>query len=638
MQGVLSIFDVDTVRHILDGVVELCGVPYESGNDKANVSIRIITDHLRSTVFMIADNITPSNEGRGYVLRRLIRRAARHGRMLGIQQGFLSGLAYKVIEVSGEAYPELVEKQDYIKNIITAEEKQFSQTLDQGESIIEEYIEDMKKAGSTVLSGDRAFKLYDTYGFPLELTQEILTENGMSCDADGFNDCMQKQKDTSRRGRKNTEDISWEEGGVTADVPPTEFTGYDHYEDDGKILAMYLGVEKTETADAGDNVIIYLDRTPFYAEGGGQIYDTGIMSTDNGEVLIKSVEKSKGIFAHKGTVIQGTVHSDDTVHCAIDVVRRNKTARNHTATHLLQKALREVLGGHVEQAGSYVDDRELRFDFNHFQAVTPEELAQVEQIVNDKICRFIPVETSEKSLEEAKAMGAMALFGEKYGDTVRVIDCGGWSIELCGGTHVANIGQIGSLKIISEQGVASGTRRITPVTGTGVLDAAKQADAVISNVSASLKSKTNNVETRAASVMNELKEAKNELEEFKKAAMGSASDELVTSARTIGDIRLITKEFQDYNIADLRSLSDDIKKNNKGVVMVFAAVSGGKVTMLVSVTDDLVEKGIHAGKMIKQIAAKVGGGGGGKADMAQAGGKNPAGISDAFMVAEQLLS
>ena len=638
MQGVDSIFDVDTIRHILNAVVELCGIQYESGNDKADVSIRIITDHLRSTVFMIADNITPSNEGRGYVLRRLIRRAARHGRMLGIEEGFLTGLADRVIEVSGEAYPELVEKQDYIKNIIRAEEKQFAKTLDQGESIIAEYIEELKKSGSTQLSGEKTFKLYDTFGFPLELTEEILADNGMTADVVGFDACMKAQVEKSRAGKKDTEELGWEESGSGVDLPETVFTGYDHYEDQGTVLAITDGGRSCREVDAGSTAVVYLDRTPFYAESGGQISDIGIMSTDTAELEVLGVEKKKGIFGHKVSIKTGSLHTGDTVTCRIDRLRRNQTARNHTGTHLLQKALQEVLGSHVEQAGSYVSEKELRFDFNHFEAVSQEDLQKIEQIVNDHVNEFLPVNTLETSVDEAKKMGAMALFGEKYGDVVRVVCCGDWSIELCGGTHVSNTGQVGCMKILSEGGVASGVRRITAVTGAGVLASAHQADAVIANVAESLKSRPNQVETRAAGLIDELKATKKELEEFKKAAMGSEVDEIVASAKQIGDVRLITKEFADYNIGDLRTLSDDIKKDNKGIVMVFATVTGGKVTMLVSVTDDLLEKGVHAGKLIKQIAAKVGGGGGGKADMAQAGGKNPAGISDAFNLAEELLA
>jgi alanyl-tRNA synthetase len=638
MQDVDSIFDVDTIRYILDGVAELSGRSYETGDDQADVSLRIITDHLRSMVFMIADGIIPSNEGRGYVLRRLIRRAARHGRILGIDDGFLAGLADRVVKVSGEAYPELVEKQDYIKKIISLEESRFVTTLDQGCNIINEYIEEMKQEGVTILDGEKAFKLYDTFGFPLELTEEILKEEGMTADVEGFNENMKLQKQTAREGRKSADDEGWKDADVVEGVPETEFTGYTTLKDKGQLLALYKEGEEAEFAGAGENVILYLDKTPFYAESGGQVSDTGIMSTEGCQVKIRSVSKSHGVFAHKGTIVEGTLTKGDILDCQIDVIKRNKTARNHTATHLLQKALRQVLGNHVEQAGSFVNENELRFDFTHFEAVSSEDLQKVEQIVNDKICEFLPVDTVITDMKEAQKMGAMALFGEKYGKEVRVVSCGGWSIELCGGTHVANIGQIGSMKIASESGVAAGVRRIVALTGTGVLEAAHDSEAAVEEIAKLVKSSTNVVTTRVASVMEELKDARKELENLKKEAMGSELGDIMKTAKTIGDVRLITREFKDYNIGDLRNLSDDIKKDNRSVVMVFATVNGGKVTMLVSVSDDLLEKGYHAGNMIKKIAPAVGGGGGGKADMAQAGGKNPSGISEAFKVAEDLIS
>ena len=638
LQGVDSIFDIDTIRYILDSVSELSGVPYEAGNEKADISMRIITDHLRSMVFMIGDGIIPSNEGRGYVLRRLIRRAARHGRMLGIGQGFLKDLADKVVDVSGDAYPEIREKQDYIKKIISVEEKQFANTLDQGESIINEYIDEMKKEGSRVLSGDKAFKLYDTFGFPLELTEEILQENDMSADVDGFNAAMKQQKEKARAGRKETDELGWEGSDLSLDIPETVFTGYQTLQDEGTVLAILKEGTEAEFAVEGENVILYLDCTPFYAESGGQVSDIGVITTDQAEMQIQSVSKSKGVYAHKGILKKGTLNKGDKVICHVDVLKRNQTARNHTATHLLQKALREVLGNHVEQAGSLVNERELRFDFTHYEAMKEDEIRKVEEIVNEKICRFLPVSTVETSISEAQKMGAMALFGEKYGDVVRVVSCGDWSIELCGGTHVMNIGQIGAFKILSESGIAAGVRRITAVSGLGVLNAANRAEHTIENIASVLKTKPNQVENRVSALAAEVKETKKELEEMKKAAMGSAAAEHIRNARMIGNIRLITGSFQDYSIGDLRSLSDDVKAETDRAAMVFATVNGEKVTLLVSVTDDLLEEGIHAGKMIKPIAACVGGGGGGKADMAQAGGKNPEGISDAFKVAEELLA
>ena len=636
MQGVDSIFDIDTIRHILDGVVAKSGVEYKDGAAKTDVSIRIITDHLRSMVFMIADQITPSNEGRGYVLRRIIRRASRHGKLLGIQGSFLVDLSNKVIDVSGEAYPELVEKKNYIQTIIAKEEERFAATLDQGSAILNEYLDALKAKGEKILPGDQLFKLYDTYGFPRELTEEIIAEEGFSADVEGFNACMQAQKEAARAGRKDTSDEAWKDA-VAVDVPETVFVGYETLNADAKILAIYEGspAEKTE---AGKEAIVYLDKTPFYAEGGGQASDNGIMTTENCRARVISVEKTKGIFAHRVFVEEGTLEVGNTVSCQVNAAKRNATARNHTATHLLQKALQTVVGSHVEQAGSSVNENALRFDFSHFEAVTKEQLAEVERIVNEKILEFLPVETCETSMKEAQEMGAMALFGEKYGDNVRVVNCGGWSIELCGGTHVANIGQIGAFKIVSESGVASGVRRIEAVTGMGVLQKAVEAEKTVVQVAEALKANTSAVVQKAVSVTEELKDVKKELEDFKKAAMGSEVGDMVKSAKEINGIKLVCKEFADYNINDLRGLSDDIKAEHKGIVMVFATVNGSKVTFLVSITDDLLEKGLHAGNMIKQIAAAAGGGGGGKADMAQAGAKDPSKINDAFAVAETLLS
>ena len=637
MQGVDSIFDIDTIRHILDGVVAKSGVEYKDGQAPTDVSIRIITDHLRSITFMIADGIMPSNEGRGYVLRRLLRRAARHGRLLGIQGPFLAELSNKVIEVSGEAYPELVEKKDYIQKLISVEEEKFASTIDQGEEIIRQYVEELKASGKTVLDGEKVFKLYDTFGFPLELTEEILAENGCTADTDGFAANMQKQKELARTSRKVGEDEAWKGSELDIDVPKTEFTGYEKLEDEGNVLVLINESGLVESVEEGQKVKIILDKTPFYAEGGGQVNDNGFMSTQNGVVSVEKVEKKDGVFYHSGTVVKGTLKTGDTILAHVDHIRRNKTARNHTATHLLQKALRTVLGTHVQQAGSMVNDKILRFDFSHFEAVTKEQLAEVEKIVNAVINEFMDVSCKEMSMEEAQAAGAMALFGEKYGNVVRVVNSGGWSIELCGGTHVRNTGEIGAFKILSEGGVASGIRRIEATTGTGVLEEAVKAEAIIEKACEPLKCNKNALADKVKATSEELKAVKKELKEIKKAAMGGEVDSMVANAKEINGIKLVTKEFADCSINDLRSLSDDIKAAHKGIVMVFAAVNGEKVTFLVSITDDLLEKGLHAGNMIKQIAAACGGGGGGKADMAQAGAKDATKINDAFAVAENLL-
>ena len=637
MQGVDSIFDIDTIRHILNGVVEKSGVEYKDGAAPTDVSIRIITDHLRSMVFMIGDGIMPSNEGRGYVLRRLIRRAARHGRNLGIEGKFLVELSNRVIEVSGGAYPELVEKKEFIQRTIAVEEDNFAKTIDKGEAIIKEYMDELKAAGQTVLDGEKTFKLYDTYGFPLELTEEILAENGFTADTEGFKANMQKQKDMARAGRKVGEDEAWKDADFELNVEKTVFTGYDELQSSGKISALVVSCGLADAASEGDKVQVILDRTPFYAEGGGQAADTGFIFAGENTVRVDSVEKKDGIFYHTGEVVSGVLKVGDEVTGCVDNIKRHKTARNHTATHLLQKALREVVGTHVQQAGSSVNENILRFDFSHFEAVTKEQLAEVEALVNNAINQFYPVNIAEMSMEEAQKSGAMALFGEKYGSTVRVVNAGGWSVELCGGTHVANTGEIGAFKILSEGGVASGVRRIEATTGTGVLAKANEAEAVVSEVADALKANKAAVVDKARALAEEVKALKKELEELKKAAMGGEVDKMIADAKEINGVKLVTAKFDDYNINDLRGLSDDIKKAHKGIAMVFATVNGPKVTFMVSLTDDLLEKGYHAGNMIKQIAAACGGGGGGKADMAQAGAKDATKIPDAFAVAESLL-
>lgn len=644
MQETDSIFDVDTIRYILNGVVEKSGVAYHDGAEPTDVSIRIITDHLRAMTFMIADGIMPSNEGRGYVLRRLLRRAARHGKTLGIKGSFLVELSNRVIEVSGEAYPELVEKKDYIQKIIQVEEDNFAATIDKGEEIIADYIEQLKKDGKTVLDGASAFKLYDTFGFPLELTEEILAENGFSADEEGFKEHMQAQKDLARKNRKANEDEGWDQNELELDVQKTTFTGYDTLSDTSLVAAIIADGKLVDSVHEGQKAIVIVDQTPFYAEGGGQVCDKGFMSTIveceeekifDAEVL--KVEKKDGIYYHTIQVLSNEIKVGDEVLLAVDPEKRHCTERNHTATHLLQKALREVVGTHVEQAGSMVNESVLRFDFSHFEAVTPQQLKEVEEKVNEAINNFLPVSTEEMSMEDAQKTGAMALFGEKYGATVRVVNAGGWSVELCGGTHVKNTGEIGAFKIMSEGGVASGVRRIEAVTGTGVLAAANAAETTVAQACEILKCNKNALADKAKSMAEELKNLKKEIEEMKKAAMGGEVDAMVAAAKEINGVRLITKEFSDYTINDLRNLSDDIKAAHKGIVMVFATVNGEKVTFLVSITDDLLEKGYHAGNMIKQIAAACGGGGGGKADMAQAGAKDSSKINDAFVVAESLI-
>ena len=638
MQDTSSIFDVDTIQAILNEVVRVSGVEYQSGAAETDVSIRIITDHLRSMTFMIGDGILPGNEGREYVLRRLIRRAAIHGRKLGIEGPFLSELCDKVIDVSNIAYPELEKRRVMIKKVVHAEEEKFAATIDQGLRIINGYIDDMEASGDTELEGELAFKLHDTYGFPIDLTIEIIGEKGYTVDREGFVKAMQEQKERSRV-EQEMEGAGWDEAAVdTIFEGATEFTGYEKYIDSGELKAVLFDAELHNSAGEGDKCRFVLDKTPFYAESGGQIYDTGYIYNDEGSIAeVSEVKKVGDVFAHFVTVRKGAFNVGDKVTAGILAPRRNKVAANHSATHLLQKALQEVLGEHVKQSGSSVTPEGLRFDFTHFQAMTPEEIKQVEEIVNDKITHFLPVSTEIMSVEEANKTGAMALFGEKYGDEVRVVTMGDFSKELCGGTHVANTGEIGAFKIVSEAGIASGVRRIEAVTGQGVLALLLNAEKVVDDTAAALKSNKDVLTEKAASLIEENKALKKEIEEIKKASMSSGVSSLVDGAEEINGVKLVAKLLDGYTINDLRSLSDEVKASHKGVEMVFATVNGDKVTFLVSLTDDLLDKGLHAGKMIKEIAATCGGGGGGKADMAQAGAKDPSKIDDAFAKAKELL-
>ncbi|MBO5516775.1 MAG: alanine--tRNA ligase [Firmicutes bacterium] len=639
MQGVDSIYNIDTMHEILQEVCRLSGVKYQDGAAPTDVSLRIITDHVRTVSFMIGDGILPSNEGRGYILRRLLRRAARHGRLLGIKGAFINDIAEKVFEQYGEAYPELIERKDYIRRIISIEEEKFDQTIESGMSVLEGYMADAKAEGKTQLSGEQVFKLYDTYGFPIELTQEIAEEQGYTVDEEGFRAKMQAQKDQARAARKAEDNEGWlDESVMFKDYPATEFTGYESLAMDAKVLGLVRGMNALKSAGEGEEVRIVLDRTPFYAEGGGQVGDTGVIEADGFTAAVTDTIKVGSVYVHKAVVTAGEVAAGDTVTACVDALRRHAIARNHTATHLLQKALRTVLGDHVEQAGSLVNENELRFDFTHFEGISAEDLARVEDIVNTEILKFTDVETKEMPIEEAKKLGAMMLFGEKYGETVRVVNVPDFSMEFCGGTHVANIGQIGCLHIVSESGVAAGTRRIVAVTGSAVNTMLAEEQARIAAAAASLKTNASGLEKRAEDIAAELKAVKKELEELKAKAAQEGAGDLLKEAKLFGEARLIEHTFEGAGIDQLRSLSDQIKAAEKNVVMVFAAVNGEKATLMVSVTDDLTEKGYHAGSMIKEIAKAAGGGGGGKADMAQAGAKDLSKLPDAFAKAEELMA
>lgn len=639
MQETDSIFDIDTIQHILKDVESVTGVRYQHGKAKSDISLRIITDHIRSVTFMISDGILPSNEGRGYVLRRLLRRAARHGKLLDVEKPFLADLTDVVVEVSGDAYPALVEKHDYIKKIVNIEEEKFAETLDQGTNILNSYIDELEKEEKSILSGEKTFKLYDTYGFPLELTTEILAEHGITADEDEFNDLMQQQKENARNRRKDDAEIAWQDEniGFFNEGEPTEFTGYDKLDDEARVEAIIIDRAPVDEISEGQEGVVILDRTPFYAEMGGQVGDRGTISSGGSVLHVTDTVKAKDFYVHKVKAEKGSVKTGDTVIASVDPLFRHRTARNHTATHILQAALKKVLGGHVSQAGSFVNPDELRFDFTHFEAVSAEDLRKIEDIANDEIARFENVTTDVLSLEDAKNSGATALFDDKYSDKVRVVSVGDFSKELCGGTHVSNSGQIGAIKIVSESGVASGVRRIVAITGDGIADALRRDEAVISDVASALKTQPANLIARIGSLEEEIKSLRKELDDIKSANIGNSVGDLLDSAKVINGVKLVTAKFDGLGIDELRAFSDELKSREKGLVNVLAAVNDGKVTFLVSVSDELVEKGYHAGKMIKEIARAAGGGGGGKANMAQAGAKDASKISDAFEVAEKLL-
>ena len=637
MQDTNSIFEVDTIQYILKEIVRISGIKYNSGNDSADVSSRIICDHLRSMVFMISDGILPGNEGREYVLRRLIRRAARHGRLLGIEGPFLAKLSEKVIDVSGNAYPQLEKMRVFIHKVISAEEDKFADTIDQGTQILEEYMEELKSSQKSILDGEKAFKLHDTYGFPIDLTKEILSEAGFEVDEEGFAKAMDEQKASSQQ-QQEMEGAGWDE--AAADFifeGDTEFLGYDKVACKSNIKAIMADNEPVETVKEGESALIVMDRTPFYAEGGGQASDTGMVYNDNGSATVDRVEKFQNVFAHHITMKTGTFRTGEELLCGYDEIRRNRTAANHTATHLLHKALQETLGEHVKQSGSSVTFESLRFDFSHFQAMTEEEIKKVEDIVNDKIGHFIDVTTEVMSAKDAFKSGATALFGEKYGDTVRVVSIGDYSRELCGGTHVKNTGQIGAFRILSESGVASGVRRIEAITGLGILDQYVKSENTLVVLSDLMKANKETLKEKATSLVGEVKSLKKEIESHKKEKMAGNMDSLMDQAEEIKGRRLLCVRFDDFGVDDLRTIADGVRAKEKNVVMVFAAIHKGKVNFMVSVSDDLTSQGLHAGKMIKEIAKAAGGGGGGKADMAMAGAKDASKVDVAFAKAKELM-
>ena len=637
MQGVDNLFEVDTVRNIMLHISKIAGVSYKE-NEKTDISLRVVTDHIRSTTMMISDGVLPSNEGRGYVLRRLLRRAARHGRLLGIKGAFLSEVAKTVIQESGSAYPELVEKADYIQKVISVEESRFNETIDNGLAILEEYIAQTKAEGKTVMDGDKAFKLNDTYGFPIDLTVEILQEQGLGVDKEEFDKLMQNQKETARNSRKDGS--SWdaadtEDMGVTK---ATEFVGYNENTCRGKVLCMLLGGKKVQTLGEGDEGIIVTDKTVFYGEGGGQVGDTGVICGTAGKAQVTDTKKNHdGVYMHIVKVTEGEITADETVSLAIDTERRNAIARNHSTTHMLQKALRMVLGGHVEQAGSYVNDKHLRFDFTHFEAMTAEQIQQVEDIVNAEILAGDAVDIQVLPIEEAKKLGATALFGEKYGDMVRVVKMGDFSIEFCGGCHLKNTANAGMFKLLSESGVAAGVRRIEGVTGLGVLEYMREKNTLLADVAETLKTTEGELKTRASSLLGEIKELKSELEQMKSKLAGGMLDEIIAGGEEKDGVTVIAAKTDGMKGDEMRTLCDKIKDKLSCVAILLASAEGGKITFVGMASKEAVAKGVHIGNVIKTVTAVAGGGGGGKPDMAQGAGKDVSKLDEAVSTGKETL-
>ena len=639
VQEVDSVFDIDTMKAIRDKICSLAGVQYQTDEIK-DISIRLITDHIRSSTFMVSDGIMPSNIGRGYVLRRLIRRAVRHGRKLGIKNKFMAELAKTVINESKDGYPELDEKREFILNVLSQEEDKFDKTIDQGLNILNEMQKKTEEAGRKELSGDDAFKLYDTYGFPLDLTMEILGEKGYTIDEEGFKAAMEMQKKKAHDAHKTTNYMGAEET-VYQQLDTsltTEFTGYDNLTRESGITALTTGTEVVQALTDGEAGTIITGQTPFYATMGGQQADTGIITADGSEFQVTDVINLQGgKTGHVGKVVKGMFKIGDTVTLKVDENRRMSTAKNHSATHLLQKALRIVLGTHVEQAGSYVDADRLRFDFSHFSAMTPEEIKRVEDIVNEEIAAGIEVRTDIMSIDEAKKTGAMALFGEKYGEKVRVVRMGDFSTELCGGTHVPNTSVISYMKIISESGVAAGVRRIEALTGAGLMKYYSEVERDFRSAARAAKSEPSQLLKKIQSMQDEIKSLQSENEKLKAKLANEAAGNADSQIQEINGIKLLAMAVPDVDMNGLRNLGDQMKEKVGDGVVVLASSTGGKVSLLAMVTDGAMEKGAHAGNLIKEIASLVGGGGGGRPNMAQAGGKNPAGIPDAIAKAAEVV-
>ncbi|MGB4609178.1 MAG: alanine--tRNA ligase [Saccharofermentanales bacterium] len=639
MQNVGSIFEVDTVHAVLEAVCQIANVEYGK-DDATDVAIRVITDHARSTVFMISDGIEPSNEHRGYVLRRLIRRAARYGRKLGISGLFLTDLAKIVIQQSRDAYPELTQREEEILRVLTREEKAFAKTIKQGSTILAEYLEKSKEAGQSGLSGEQVFMLHDTFGFPVDLTREIAAEQNLSIDLDGFNELMQEQKARARKATLENTDSAWDANALPDSVEtdsPTEFLGYDLLEVDAEVNYVLQNTDKglitAEKVKEGDQIIIITDRTPFYAESGGQVGDQGLMENSQTKINItNTTHNGDGIYLHQGEVAAGELSAGDCLTLKVDREKRLATARNHTGTHILHQALHQILGEHVDQAGSLVTPDRLRFDFKHHQPVTTAELNQIEDISNKIVLQDMPVTTEIMDLEQAKAGGARALFGEKYGDRVRVVSIGDFSQELCGGTHLKHSSQIGTIRIISETGTAAGIRRIEAVTGAAAYHRATQDSALIQEIREQLKAQPDNLLAKIEQLQTNQKELEKELEKVRSKQAANIAEELISQAESVGDFKVVLSKMSNAGAEQLRQTGDQIRNSFKQEPAVIALVSesAGKVIWLIMATQQAVSAGVNAGNLIREAAKITGGGGGGRPDMAQAGGKNPEKIADAL--------
>ena len=637
-QDVDSLFDVDTVMNITNKVTEITGASYGQSREK-DVSLRVITDHIRSASFMICDGVLPSNEGRGYVLRRLLRRAARHGKLLGVNRPFLYEVVDTVVHENEGHYPELRERQAYITKVIRTEEENFAKTIDGGMKIFTELLNAHKEKGETVFSGADAFKLYDTYGFPIDLTVEMVEDEGMTLDRKAFDHEMQEQKTRAREARKALGDLGWAGVEFGKDIPSTEFVGYDHDSvDDAKVVALVVEGEQAEAMMSGVEGIIVLDKTPFYAEMGGQIGDTGVIRCGEAVFEVTDVQKNKGDkFMHTGKVIHGSFQLGDTVTASIDVERRMAIRRGHTATHLLDAALKAVLGDHVHQAGSLVEPDRLRFDFTHFESITPEQLLAVDTFVNDAILRGIPVVTEVLPIEEAKKKGAVAMFGEKYGDVVRVVEMGDVSMEFCGGTHLDNTAKVGLFRIKSEGSVASGVRRIEAITGKQTLEELRSGQEKLIRAAQLLKTTSNELESRIGGMLSEMKEIRSQLEKFKEQASLGEARTFLTSAKEVKGLKLVTAQRDGMDANALRKLGDFLRDKEPKIVGVLASVNEGKVTLLAVCGKDAVASGVKAGDIIKAIAPICGGKGGGKPDSAMGGGTEVSKVDDALAAVDDLI-